>query len=173
MIVRIIAFSGVLSILACGTSLVMAADETIHVAKLRCEYLVDPLGIDVVQPRLSWQIQSSDPAKRGLVQSAYRVLVAGSEEALQADRGDLWDSGQVKSDQSVNVVFQGKPLVSNTVCFWKVRIWDQDGRASPWSKPAKWSMGLMKPSNWKAQWIGVAPQAAQAKNDPWFRKTFS
>ena len=173
MILRILAFLGVLSILAGAASHVLAAGETIHVLGLRCEYLVDPMGIDVAQPRLSWQIQSSDPASRGLLQSAYRVLVASSEEALQADRGDLWDSGQVKSDQSVNVVFQGKPLPSRTACIWKVRLWDQDGRASPWSKPAKWSMGLLKPSDWKAQWIGVAPQSGQPKNDPWFRKTFS
>ena len=168
-------FSGMIAaaVEAASADTAAADDAAVRVAELRCEYLVDPLGIDVLQPRLSWQIQSSDPAARGLRQSAYQVLVAGDEAALLVDRGNLWDSGKVESDQSTQIVFQGKPLASKKVCFWKVRVWDQNGRASAWSKPANWSMGLLTPSDWKAQWIGVAAQAGQPRNDPWFRKTFS
>ena len=117
MILRIAVFHGVVSIVACAASLVLAAGETIRVAELRCEYLVDPMGIDVVQPRLSWQIQSSDPARRGIRQSAYHILVASTEETLRANRGDLWDSGEVKSDQSTQVVFHGKPLAEPASLF--------------------------------------------------------
>lgn len=173
MILRICALLGILSVVPHAASLAKTAGDPLGVTELRCEYLADPLGIDVLQPRLGWQIQTADPTARGLIQSAYQVLVASTEEALQADRGDLWDSGNVKSDNSTHVIYEGRPLASGTLCFWKVRVWDQNGRVSPWSKSAKWSMGLLSPSDWKAHWIGVAPQPNRPKNDPWFRKTFS
>jgi hypothetical protein len=150
-----------------------AAETTLQVHHLRCEYLTAPQGIDVVDPRLSWQIQSSDPETRGVRQSAYQILVAGATANLDKDQGDLWDSGRVASDQSTQVVYHGKPLTSRVVCYWKVRVWDQDGRASAWSKPSRWSMGLLTSSDWKAQWIGVALKTNPSKADPWFRKDFS
>src|SRR5207302_1044683 len=119
--------------------------------KLRCEYLVNPLGIDVKEPRLSWLVESPG---RGQKQTAYQVLVAGEEEALKADKGDLWDSGKVASDETTAVVYAGAPLGSHQRCYWKVKVWDRDGKPSGWSEPALWSMGLLAPSDWKAQWIG-------------------
>jgi alpha-L-rhamnosidase len=123
------------------------------------------LGIDVVKPRVSWQIKSG---RRGERQTAYHVLVASSREKLDTDMGDLWDSGKVHSDQSVHVAYSGKELASRTQCFWKVRVWDKVGKASKWSKPAMWSMGLLEESDWKAQWIG-APEAQTA---PFYRHAF-
>ncbi|MCL5280661.1 MAG: family 78 glycoside hydrolase catalytic domain, partial [Planctomycetes bacterium] len=120
-------------------------------ANLRCEYLVDPLGIDVVQPRLSWTLQSEERAQ---VQTAYRILVASDPEFLSDGRGDLWDSGKVTSSRSIQVVYGGRPLASRMRCYWKVRIWDGADRPTSWSKPAVWTMGLLNPSEWKAQWIG-------------------
>jgi alpha-L-rhamnosidase len=120
-------------------------------AYLRCEYLVNPLGIGELAPRLSWIVESGE---RGQKQTAYRLLVASSEKLLEADRGDLWDTGQVPSDETIGTAYQGKPLVSHQLCFWKVKVWDKEGRESPWSKPAKWSMGLLKPEDWQAEWIG-------------------
>ncbi|MHA1563692.1 MAG: glycoside hydrolase family 78 protein [Alphaproteobacteria bacterium] len=125
--------------------------------ELRCEYRANPLGIDVVEPRLSWVPQS---AERGQRQTAYRVLAASSPEKLTSDEGDLWDSGKVESDQTIHLAYEGKPLTSRMRCWWKVRIWNGDGEASAWSEPAMWSMGLLKPGDWKAQWI------ANAKDDP-------
>ncbi|MBN1868458.1 family 78 glycoside hydrolase catalytic domain [Candidatus Sumerlaeota bacterium] len=119
---------------------------------LRCEYRENPLGIDVKRPRLSWIVESK---RRGERQTAYRVLVARSRESLDADRGDLWDTGKVASDETLHVEYRGKPLRSGMACFWKVRVWDRDGRASAWSRPATWSMGLLKDSDWKARWIGL------------------
>ncbi len=81
--------------------------------QLRSEYAVDPLGVDVAQPRFSWLLESSEP---GQLQSAYQVLVASSEEKLQAGRGDKWDNGKVASDESVNVPYEGSPLTSGERC---------------------------------------------------------
>jgi alpha-L-rhamnosidase len=117
---------------------------------LRCEYLENPLGLDEPRPRLTWRVES---AERGQKQTAYQVLVASDEKTLKADRGDLWDSGKVASDQTVNVVYTGKPLVAREICFWKVKVWDKDGQLTSWSANAKWSMGLLKPEDWQAQYI--------------------
>lgn len=130
-----------------------AADATIR--NLRCEYLKNPLGIDVEKPRLSWVIES---ARRGERQTAYHVLVASTPELLAKDQGDLWDSGRVESDQSIQVEYAGKPLASRTRCHWKVRAWDKDGKVSAWSEPALWTMGLLRPEDWQgAKWIGLEP----------------
>ena len=115
-------------------------------AELRCEYRANPLGIDVSRPRLSWIVT---PAERDQRQTGYQVLVAGSEAILKLDKGDLWDSGQVKSDDTTAIVYGGKPLLSNQPCYWKVKVWDKDGKPSTWSSLAVWSMGLLEPSDWK------------------------
>ena len=125
----------------------------VQVTDLRCEYLADPLGIDVAQPRLSWRLQSP---WRGQKQTAYQILVAGSEEIFKDGRADLWDTGKVASDQSIHVIYGGKPLSSRTRCCWKVRIWDENDRASEFSKPAAWEMGLLTPEDWKGKWISTA-----------------
>jgi alpha-L-rhamnosidase len=121
----------------------------------RCEYLVNPLGIDARQPRLSWKLKAEQPEAQGLSQSAYRILVASSEAGLKEDQGDLWDSGKVMSSQSLHVSYGGKLLRSHAVCACKVQVWDQAGIASDWSPPARWSMGLLDPSDWTARWIGL------------------
>ncbi len=117
---------------------------------LRCEYVANPFGIDAMQPQLSWVIESD---RRGERQTAYQVLVASSPELLGQDQGDLWDSGQVKSDQSIHVEYAGKPLASRMSCYWKVRVWDQHEKSSDWSQPASWTMGLLNPTDWQAKWI--------------------
>ena len=101
-----------------------AAESPATAEHLRCEYRVDPLGIDVVKPRLSWEMRD---ARRGAKQTAYQVLVASTPEKLADDDGDLWDSGKVVTDQSTQVVYAGKPLESRMRCCWKVRLWDADG----------------------------------------------
>lgn len=122
--------------------------------ELRCEYLKDPLGIDVPNPALAWQLQGKASA-RGQAQTAYQVLVASSEERLGRDEGDLWDSGKVMSDRSIQVAYDGRLLATHQRYFWKVRAWDQDGSVTPWSKAACWSMGLLTPNDWKGKWIGL------------------
>jgi len=118
---------------------------------LRCEHLLNPLGIDETEPRLSWIVES---AQRGQKQTAYRLLVASSEENIKADKGDLWDSGKIKSDETRYIFYSGAPLNSHIQCFWKVMVWDRYDKASGWSKPAIWTMGLLKPGDWQGRWIG-------------------
>jgi alpha-L-rhamnosidase len=130
------------------------AAATIAPVDLRCEYLCDPLGIDARQPRLSWRSEALSADTRGDRQTAYQILVASSENVLAGDRGDLWDTGKVASDQSLHVVYAGRALTSEQACWWKVRVWDQDGQGSSWSASARWTMGLLQPGEWRGRWIG-------------------
>ena len=132
---------------AAGT---LAAAAGLAPKQLRCEYLVNPLGIDEPRPRLGWAVESDE---RGQKQTAYQVLVASDEATLDKDRGDLWDSGKIAGAETSSIVYHGKSLSSRQRCCWKVRVWDKDGKASAWSEPARWSMGLLKPGDWQAQFI--------------------
>src|SRR3974390_3239466 len=144
---------------------------------LRCEYLTHPTALDQTRPRLSWVVDAGK--NRGVRQSAYRILVASRPELLEWDQGDMWDSGKTISDESIQLVYQGHPLVSEERYFWKVKLWDERGSASPWSLPAQWTMGLLKPSDWQAKWIGddggADDQTASElmKPAPFFRKAFT
>ena len=126
-------------------------NAAIQTQNLRCEMLTNPLGIDAQRPRLSWEITAG---VRNVQQTAYRILVASSSEKLNANVGDLWDSGNVNSDASVQVAYKGKPLASRTEYFWKVKVTTNKGE-SDWSKPARWSMGLLNSADWKGKWIGM------------------
>jgi alpha-L-rhamnosidase len=119
---------------------------------LKCEYRVDPLGIDEGAPRLSWALESEG---RGQVQSAYRILAASSEEKLEAEESLLWDSGRVESDRSVGVEYEGEALRSSSRCVWKVRVWDGAGDPSPYSGPAVFEAGFLERSDWKGDWISL------------------
>lgn len=141
------------------------AEAGITPTQLRCEYLENPYAVDVLNPRLSW-VNIADRSDRGQVQTAWEIRVAGSKEQLLNNKADLWTSGKVVSDQSVNVYYAGKPLTSRQDCWWQVRTWDKNGNVSEWSEPAFWSMGLLKPEEWKAQWIGAPWQGEEPLPDP-------
>jgi len=151
------------------TILMAAAESPLAPGGLRCEFLTQPLGLDVAEPRLSWVLQSSDAAARGEAQTGYRILVASTAARLARDEGDLWDSGRAESDRSIHVVYAGKPLASHARCHWKVRTWDQDGRASAWSPAALWTMGILRPEEWRAKWIGL-DGGDEAPKDDEFRR---
>ena len=112
---------------------------------LRCQHRVNPLGIEDLNPMLSWQLQTG--GQRGETQSAYRIQVGSSAEAA-----DLWDSGKIASGETVDIPYAGKALVSGQKCYWQVRVYDGSNTSSAWSAPMYWSMGLL--TNWTAQWIG-------------------
>ncbi len=133
----------------------------VRVTDLRCEYLADPLGIDVVQPRLSWKLGSQ---WRGQRQTAYQVLAASEEKRLVEDKADLWDSGKVASDQSIHVVYTGKPMTARTRCYWKVRVWDRDDKPTAFSETAVWEMGLPAPEDWQAKWISARGEGVGLPN---------
>lgn len=130
----------------------------INPASLTCEYAKNPIAIDILKPRLSW-INISHDNTRGEIQTAWEIMVATSSENLLSGNADLWKSGKVMSNESVNIAYDGKPLVSRQDCWWKVRVWNKDGKPSEWSEPAFWSMGLLNPNDWKATWIGAPWQS--------------
>lgn len=139
----------------------------LHIENMKCEYLINPLGLDILSPRLSWQIKTS--GTHGEKQTAYRILIASSPEKLNGKKADLWDSDKINSAQSIQVEYRGKALQSRTRCYWKVMIWDKNGNPSSWSKPALWTIGLLEKGDWSAQWIG-SPDAQTA---PYYRHSFS
>lgn len=130
-----------------------AVRSELRIAVPTCEYVKDPLGVDMAQPRLSWKLESST---RGRKQSAYRILVASLAERLSAGEGDLWDSGKVASDETAHIAYRGRTLSSSQQVFWKVQVWNEDGKASAWSEPASWTMGLLDQADWQAKWIGAS-----------------
>ena len=139
-------FSG--NCLLCFAIVVTAPLASVHGAEQsncqlnspRCEYLVNPLGLDETVPRLSWTLSSP---QRGARQAAYQILAASSPELLAQDQGDLWDTGKVASAETVGIEYAGKPLTAGQQVWWKVRAWDQDGHVSPWSEVASWEMALL------------------------------
>ncbi len=128
------------------------ASGSISIENLRCEYRTNPLGIDVPTPRLSWTLKSD---QRGQHQKAYQILVATSPEKLNADIGDIWDSGKVLSALTAQISYDGVPLLGDRHYYWKVRVWDKDGTPSLWSTPSFWLTGLMQDRDWDADWIGL------------------
>ncbi len=131
---------------------------------LRCEYAINPINVESKTPRLSWMV---DSGARSQVQSAYRIMVASTKTLLLADTGDLWDSGKVPTDVTAHVSYGGRPMTSGERAWWKVMVWDKDGRTSGWSTPAYWEMGLLESGDWKGQWIGNPNSAA-----PYLRTEF-
>jgi alpha-L-rhamnosidase len=115
---------------------------------LRCEYLENPMGVDVKQPRFFWVLEHSG---RGQAQSAYQMIVSSDPAAAAAD---IWDSGKVASARSTQVVYGGKALESGKSYFWKVKYWDKDGKESAWSDTARFETGLFERPEWKGGWIG-------------------
>ncbi len=142
----------------------MPIPNSLNPADLRCEYLKNPLGIDVTAPRFNWRLEAGESDTRGRRQTAYQLLVASSEEVLRRNHSDLWDTGKVLSDQQLHIVYAGKRLKSEQRCYWKLRVWDEQSRASKWSAPAHWLMGFLQPEDWKGKWIGLEEAA-----DPLFR----
>ncbi len=139
---------------------------------LLCEYFDNPLGLDELHPRLSWQL--NDP-RRGARQIAHQILVASSPELLEGESADLWNPGRVCSNQSVHIEYEGIKLRARQRCYWKVRIWNEQGQISQWSETALWEMGLLKRSDWQAEWIASVASGSPAQSEPCphLRKPFS
>ena len=127
------------------------AQNPVSIKNLKCDSRISPMGIAIQNPSLSWELHSSEKDTR---QTSYHILVADSPEKLQNNNGNIWDSKQVKSDQSVQVEYAGPSLNAERKYYWKVKIVSESGTESPWSEPAYWQMGLLSAKDWdKAQWI--------------------
>ena len=136
-------------LLLCSFSAMAQNDIKLH--HLQCEMLTNPLGIDVLQPRLSWQIITNETE---VEQTKYQVLVASSAEKLKNNHADLWDSCKVSSNASMNITYSGRKLKSKDEAYWKVKVWTNKGETE-WSETAHWSMGILTYADWKStRWIG-------------------
>jgi alpha-L-rhamnosidase len=146
----------------------------LNVTSLRTEYKEDPVGIDQMKPRLSWQLQPLQADRRGVTQTAYQVRVASSLRELQLGKNLIWDSGEVKSPDSIQQAYGGPTLQTGQRYYWQVRVWDGEREASEWSAPAYWEMGLLSASDWKASWIepGLAEDTSKSGPVPMLRREF-
>jgi alpha-L-rhamnosidase len=144
--------------------------STLIPTHLLCEYLENPLGIDVREPRLSWRIECGDAARKNVAQKAYQIVVT------RGLRQNVWDSGKVRSVETTHIAYAGKPLESAARYHWKVRVWDEKNVASAWSESAHWGMGLLQRLEWKGQWIGEALDKPWSETEslpsPLLRKSF-
>ena len=136
----------------------------VKVVNLLTENQTNPIGLDVLQPRFSWQLVSD---QRNVSQTAYEIMVSSG-------KGTAWKSGKVMSGQSVHVPYAGAALQSGKKYTWEVRVWDNNGKPLPWSEPAFFQTALLNTSEWKAKWI-EAGFVEDSINRPaqYFRKQFS
>jgi alpha-L-rhamnosidase len=155
-------WSRVLLLLVPATLPSQAADSFLTIVNPRCEYKVNPIGIDVASPRMSWELVSSD---RGTMQSAYEVQVALSEKDLLEEKL-WWDSGKTNRDTSIDIPYEGPPLRGGQRYYWRVQVWDNHGHNPSWSAPGFWEMGLFEPSDWKSRWITPNLQEDPEKSNP-------
>ena len=147
---------------------VQVSGYVLKVKSLKCDFQVNPTGVDNKKPGLSWEIYSD---LRNVYQEAFQVLVASSMEKLNANDADIWNPGIILSGQSIQIKYAGIALESATMYYWKVRVKDQQGVFSAFSEASFFETGLLETEDWKADWIygsAIEPDAC-----PWFRKTFN
>ena len=140
-------------------SVACSEKSSTSVTGLKCEYKVNPLGIDVQNPRFNWILESD---QRGVSQLARQLLVSSSLKNLEENKGDIWDSQKIESNQTSQVNYAGQPLESDHKYFWKVLSWDQKGELHQ-SDPAYFTTGLLLESDWKAKWIGLDKATGEDK----------
>lgn len=144
-------------------ALASTAGAALQPTHLRAEYLENPEGLGTPHPRLSWQLESRERRQH---QTAYHIQVASRPDLLKSDTPDLWDSGRVATEVTSQIPYSGKALASGSTAFWKVRVWDARNRASSWSPVAHWSLGLLHPEDWTAEWITHAdPSPVPTRSD--------
>ena len=160
---RILTMMKTLALLLGASLVYQAAFTQVQVSNLLCENLTNPIGLDVVQPRLSWQLVSD---RRNVIQTAYEIKITSGKSTV-------WSSGKVDSDSSVHIAYKGLPLQSGAKYSWQVQVWDNTGKASAWSQPAFWQMALLNIADWKAKWIEQGfTEDTLNRPTPLFRKEF-
>jgi alpha-L-rhamnosidase len=135
----------------------------------KCEYSINPIGIDVAAPRFSWQIQDE---RRNAVQTAYQLLVGTDSISLVSGKADAWNSGKINSDKTNNIQYGGIKLVSRKKYYWQVISWDQEGKPSSASAVASFETGFFSITEWKGHWISDTSDI-RYKPAPYFAKFFS
>ena len=150
---------------ACQDSSLLTVDD------LKCELLESPLAIDNTSPHFSWKMTGK---QNGAASTAYQILVATDLDKLNEQDADLWNSDKVADTDVISVVYQGKPLASRSLAYWKVRVWNQNGEPSKWSEPALFGIGLLDNQEWAgASFIGVEQSDKKTQITPLMRKQFT
>jgi alpha-L-rhamnosidase len=150
---------------------IIAQNNSLIPQDLKLNFWKNPQNVDVENPTFSWTTESFDKRRRGIKQIAYQLIVSSSINQLSQNKADMWNSGKTSSDKMAQVLYEGKTLISNQKYWWKVKIWDEDNKASAWSKPAHWTMGILNKNEWKAEWISAlgaekyAPEVLQPRSD--------
>jgi alpha-L-rhamnosidase len=147
---------------------VNALSQDLAVYDLTCEHKKNPLGIDVMQPRLSWKIRSTG---NDIMQTAYSIRVATDRNFSSSK--SVWQSGKVESEESVLISYKGTVPVPSQVYYWQVKIWDNKGKESKWSEVGTWETGLLSVTAWKAKWIELEGDTSRYSPSPHFRKEFN
>ena len=129
----------------------LTQNPNIEIVGLKCQSVINPLGVDTSTPKFSWLMESRE---RGQKQTAYQILVSDNLEDLSRDNANLWDSGLISSPQTNAVRYGGKLLASNQTYCWKVKVWDRDGKPTDFSEAAHFTTGILDLSLWQASWIG-------------------
>ncbi|HEY4327467.1 MAG TPA: glycoside hydrolase family 78 protein [Mucilaginibacter sp.] len=143
----------------------VACEAQVTVQHLLTENQTDPISIDALSPRFSWQLIAGN--KRDVMQTAYEIKVKKNKDLV-------WSTGKITSDQSIYVSYKGEKLQAGQKYYWQVRVWDNSGKASEWSAPVSWKMGLLTQSDWKAKWITPGfVEDSVTRPSPLFRKEFS
>ncbi|MHA2128401.1 MAG: glycoside hydrolase family 78 protein, partial [Promethearchaeota archaeon] len=117
---------------------------------LRCEYLENPIGIDIAYPRFSWVLKHE---KRNQTQTAYQIIVSSEEMLSISGEGNLWDSGKVNSENHINIEYAGAPLKSSSKYYWRVKWWDKGSSESSFSEISTFGIALLEETEWIAKWI--------------------
>jgi len=159
---------GLIAVLGAGTA--KASPLALRVGSLTTEHMSDPLGIDTGSPQLGWIITS---AGRGVSQSRYQIRVANDERSVKRGQRLVWNSGPVNSGQSFDVAYAGPRLASQTRYYWEVRVWDNHGNASNWSKPAWFETAFLDPAQFQGDWIGDPSSTSPTGPELLLRKDFA
>lgn len=125
-------------------STIVALAGVTSLKTLRVEYATTPLGIDVAQPRFSWQIVSDVKA---VTQTAYQIVVTNPQGK------EVWNSGKQSSSESLNIRYTGMPLQPQTRYQWTVTIWDNHGKMH--QEHSWFETGLMTDTDRDARWGGA------------------
>lgn len=151
-------------------------NSSIKPDQLSCEYRINPLGIDVSKPRLSWILSST---QRNQQQAGYEIIVSDDQQKIKQLKGNIWASGKVMSDQNIHVDYNGSPLKSFTRYYWRVKVYDKNNQASAWSAPQWFETAMLNPTDWNARWISDGSKQFTNDEDfynddrmPLFRKEF-
>lgn len=162
--------------IACFLSIQLSLAAPLEPGRLTCEYIENPLGIDIAKPRFSWTFTTQ---ARNQFQSAYELLVSDDLKAIQQGKGTVWSTGKINTAQNLHIQYGGKALRSFTRYYWRVRFYNQNNEPSAWSQPAWFETAMLQPSDWTAQWIGDGSALPINDEDfykedrmPLFRKTF-